>query len=151
MLPVVLAIVDTARHPYRFLVFLWSCLLLSLVRMTTITLIPLEPPIGLVPLIDPILKPFYRDTQITKDLFFSGHTSSMFLIFLMLQKKWEKAVALVATIVVAILLLLQHIHYLVDVIVAPAFVYFIVVAAKKIAAASPAETPVRFRSLQKQR
>ena len=98
------------------------------------SLFPLNPPVGLVPLSDPFLKPFYGSNVITKDLFFSGHTGSVFLIFLILRKKWEKIFALVATILVGILLLIQHIHYTIDVIFAPVFVYVVYFLAKKVTA-----------------
>lgn len=120
------------QSPSLFLLFLCSCLLLSIARIITITLVPLEPPMGLVQLADPFLVPFYGHSHITKDLFFSGHTGSVFLIHLFLQKKREKIFALVATVLVGLLLLIQHIHYTIDVLCAPLFVYFIFVLAKKI-------------------
>lgn len=101
--------------------------------MVTISLVPLDPPIGLVPLVDPILKPFYGEKEITRDLFFSGHTSSVFLVHMMLQKKWERIAALIATILVGIALLIQHIHYPIDVLFAPVFVFFIYHLSRKIA------------------
>lgn len=133
---VALGIYRTARSPIRFLTFLCGCLFFSLSRIITMYLVPLEPPAGLMPLTDPILKTFYGTNIITKDLFYSGHTGSVFLIYLVLQKKWEKVVALIATISVAILLLIQHIHYTVDVIFAPVFVYVVFLLAKKIATPS---------------
>lgn len=129
---VCIGIYRAAQSPVLFLNFLWACILLSIARMTTILLVPLEPPIGLIPLVDPVLRPFYGHDFITKDLFFSGHTSSLFLIFMVMKKNWEKAVVLIATILLAILLLLQHIHYLIDVAAAPVFVYIVFVLAKRI-------------------
>lgn len=120
------------QSPALFLLFIWSCLFLSVARMITITLVPLEAPDGLVPLRDPILAPFYHHSQITKDLFFSGHTSSVFLIYLILRKKREKMFTLFATVSVGILLLIQHIHYTIDVVIAPLFVYIIFILAKKV-------------------
>ena len=121
-----------AQSPQLFLLFLWSSILVSLSRMGTITLVPLAPPVGLVPLVDPVLIPFYRHTEITKDLFYSGHTGSVFLIYLILRRKREKRFALAATVAVGILLLIQHIHYFIDVIFAPFFVYIVFILAKKI-------------------
>jgi hypothetical protein len=133
-LTVGLGIFRCAQSPHLFLLFLWSCLFLSLARMITMSLAPLNPPVGLVPLSDPILKPFYGPNNITKDLFFSGHTSSVFLIYLVLRKKWEKFLALIATVSVGILLLIQHIHYTIDVVFAPLFVYIVFVLAKRVTA-----------------
>jgi hypothetical protein len=129
---VCVGIFRAAQSPFLFLLFLWSTLLLSLSRMITISLIPLDPPVGLVQLIDPILLPFYGRNEITKDLFYSGHTGSVFLVYLILQKKREKALALITTIIVGILLLLQHVHYMIDVLFAPLFVYIVFVMAKRI-------------------
>ncbi len=131
-LTVGLGIFRSAQSPFLFLLFLWSCLFLSLSRIITMSLVPLNPPIDLVPLSDPILKPFYGNNTITKDLFFSGHTGSVFLIYLILQNKWEKLFALVATVLVGIFLLIQHIHYTIDVIFAPLFVYIAYVLAKRV-------------------
>ena len=100
--------------------------------MLTITLFPLDPPIKIVELVDPVLLPFYGHSEINRDLFFSGHTSSAFVIFLILKKRWEKILALLATLVVAFLLLVQHIHYTIDVVFAPFFVYLVFMLAKKV-------------------
>ena len=127
-----LGIFRAIQSPALFLLFLWSCLFLSLARIITMSLVPLDPPAGLVPLTDPILAPFYHHNQITKDLFFSGHTSSVFLIYLILRKKGEKIFALVATVLVGVLLLIQHIHYTIDVLIAPLFVYIVYVFAKRV-------------------
>lgn len=134
------------QFPSLFLLFLWSCLFFSLSRIITITLVPLSPPMGLVPLADPVLAAFYRENQITKDLFYSGHTGSVFLICLVLKNKREKLFALVATVFVAVLLLTQHIHYTIDVLFAPLFVYFIFTLAKKVTEV-PAANPGREHSL----
>jgi membrane-associated phospholipid phosphatase len=53
---------------------------------------------------------------VTKDLFFSGHTSSVFLLFLTIPGRTDKRLALLATAVVAFLLLVQHVHYTLDVL-----------------------------------
>jgi len=129
---VIYTIYKSAKSPYLFLLYLWSTLLISLSRLLTNNFIPLEPPVGLVSLVDPILLPFYGPNGITKDLFYSGHTASVFLTFLVLRGKREKLVALIATIVVAISLLLQHIHYTIDVVAAPFFVFLFFTIAKKI-------------------
>lgn len=128
---IIVGIYRASQSPYLFLLFLWSTLFVSISRIITISFVPLEPPIGLVSLVDPILLPFYGPNSITKDLFYSGHTGSVFLVFLILRKKKEKMAALIATIVVAVSLLFQHIHYTIDVLSAPLFVYFVFVLAKK--------------------
>jgi hypothetical protein len=86
--------------------------------------VPLNPPEGLIPLIDPISNLAYgRAEYITKDLFFSGHTSSQFLIFLCLTNKGDKMIALFSAILVGSMVLIQHVHYSIDVLAAPVFTY----------------------------
>ncbi len=129
---VLLGLFRSLQSPYLFLIFLWGYLLLNLSRLVTITLVPLEPPIGLLALADPIAFPFYGQQGITKDLFYSGHTGTLFLIYFIVQKKWEKLLVLICTILIGFLLLIQHIHYTLDVMAAPLFVYGIYVLAKRI-------------------
>jgi hypothetical protein len=57
----------------------------------------------------------------------------MFLFFLCLQAKWDKIIALAASFMVGILVLIQHIHYSIDVISAFIFTYFLYLGAKKLA------------------
>jgi hypothetical protein len=111
------------EDPYIFLVFIWSYIFVSFMRALSITFIPLNPPVGLVQLIDPLSNTFYGHATITKDLFFSGHTSTIFLIFLCLKNRVEKIIVLTATMVLALLLMVQHIHYVIDIVAAPVFTY----------------------------
>jgi len=111
-----------AQTPKMFLAYLWSFIFLTVFRCLTITLVPLDPPAGLIGLVDPVSNFFYgSDKFVTKDLFFSGHTSSMFLLFLTVPGKTDKKLALVVTAVVAFLLLVQHVHYTLDVLGALVF------------------------------
>ncbi|MBS1600547.1 MAG: phosphatase PAP2 family protein [Bacteroidetes bacterium] len=127
----VLILFRSVQDPDIFLQFIWAYVFLCLLRMISITLIPLDPPDKLLPMIDPISNAFYGKKYITKDLFFSGHTSSIFLIFLCLRKKTDKIFALISTIIAGILLLIQHVHYMVDVIAAPFFTFLVYWLAKK--------------------
>ena len=111
-----LSIYRAAQTPQMFLTFLRAFILLSLFRVLTITLIPLDPPIGLIPLVDPLSNFFYGDKFVTKDLFFSGHTSTCFLLFLTIPGRSDKKLALAATFIVGFLLLVQHVHYALDVL-----------------------------------
>jgi hypothetical protein len=110
------SIYRAAQTPQMFLNFLWSFILLSLFRTLTITLVPLDPPAGLIPLVDPLSNFFYGKSFVTKDLFFSGHTSTVFLLYLTIPGRSDKRLALLATLIVAFLLLVQHVHYSLDVL-----------------------------------
>jgi hypothetical protein len=109
--------------PMILLVTLWAYNGVTLLRMACIGLISLNPPAGLIPLADPITNQFYGAHYITHDLFFSGHTTTVFLIYLCLKKKTDRMYALLASISLGILLLIQHVHYTVDVLAAPVFTY----------------------------
>ena len=60
---------------------LWAYNGVTLVKMASISLISLNPPKGLIPLMDPITNQFYGQRYITHDLFFSGHTTTVFLFY----------------------------------------------------------------------
>ncbi|HTB27052.1 MAG TPA: phosphatase PAP2-related protein [Puia sp.] len=111
------------RDPMMLLTMLWAYNGVTLVRMACITLISLNPPAGLIPLADPITNQFYGQRYITHDLFFSGHTTTVFLIFLCLKKKTDRIYTLIASVALGILLLVQHVHYTIDVLAAPVFTY----------------------------
>jgi hypothetical protein len=118
-----IVIYRSIKNPYVCIIFLWSYILLCITRIITISFIALEPPAEIIPLIDPITNFFYGGKFITKDLFYSGHVSTLFLIFLCLQKKIYKKIILVSTILLSIMVLIQHVHYTIDVLAAPVFAY----------------------------
>ena len=128
-----LTLFRSACNPQLFITMLYSVIFVFAIRFLTLSLIPLDPPNGLIPFVDPISNLTYGHSEyITKDLFFSGHTSSMFLACLNLQRRPEKRLALIATIVVGILVLVQHVHYTIDVLAAPFFCYFCYRLSRKI-------------------
>ncbi|GAA4781603.1 phosphatase PAP2-related protein [Olivibacter ginsenosidimutans] len=111
-------------NPAIMITYLYGFVLLLFLRMLTISLIPLDPPYGLIPLVDPISNIAYGKVDfITKDLFFSGHTSTMFLMFLCFNRKWDRRLALLATMLIGTMVLIQHVHYSIDVLAAPMFTW----------------------------
>ncbi len=119
----ILMLVRAMNKPAICTTYIWTLIFVCIARFISISLVRLDPPAGLVPLTDPLTGCFYGHAAITKDLFFSGHTSTMVLIYLNLEKKIDKIIAFAATILVMLLLLLQHIHYTMDVLAAPVIVY----------------------------
>ena len=119
------------RNPKVLLSFLASYKILTTFRMAAIYLIPLEAPLGLIPLKDPLSNSFYGSTFIMKDLFFSGHTSTLFLIFLCMDKPWQKLFCLAGVCILGLLLLVQHVHYTIDIIFAFPFAYLSYLLGKK--------------------
>lgn len=112
-----------SKNTLMCLTALWAFIFLCAVRIITITLVPLNPPVGIINLADPCSIFFYRSNVITKDLFFSGHTATMFLGALCLEKRNDKVIAFIATIIIAGLLLIQHVHYTIDIMAAPVFTW----------------------------
>jgi hypothetical protein len=106
------------KNPHLMTLFVAAYIVVTITRFVLIYFIPLDPPKGMIDLVDPITNIFYGGKIINRDLFFSGHTSSMFLIYLILDRKIDKLIALAITIFIAISLLLQHIHYTADVLAA---------------------------------
>lgn len=126
-----------ARNPQLILLFAYSYVVLCLMRIITISLVPLNPPPGLIPLADPISNVCYGHKFITKDLFFSGHTSTMFLLYLCLEKSRDKLIGLIVTLLIGTLVLVQHVHYTCDVIAAPFFTYWCFVIGRRLALRIP--------------
>jgi hypothetical protein len=119
---ILLALITLVRHPDALLLMLRSYSILMLVRMAAMYTIPLEPPAGMVLLVDPIYS-VGPGSIITRDLFFSGHTATMFLLMLTARRGWVRNVFLLCTLSMAVLLLWQKCHYTIDVLSAPFFAY----------------------------
>jgi hypothetical protein len=129
---VIFITVRAIRDPSIYILYCWSLFFVSVARLTCISLVPLDPPRGLIPLTDPLTGIFYGNALITKDLFFSGHTATLTLVFLCLKKGNDRLIGFVATVTVAFLLLVQHIHYTIDVVTAPFAVYALYLLARYI-------------------
>ncbi|MGY4385290.1 hypothetical protein ACVWYN_002328 [Pedobacter sp. UYP24] len=112
---------------------LWSFIFLCLIRMITISLVKLNPPIGMIDLADPCSIIFYRSNSITKDLFFSGHTATIILGGFCLKRRKDKWIAFTAGAAIGILVLVQHIHYTIDVLAAPLFCWLCWYLGQKVA------------------
>lgn len=111
------------NYPSRLIVALQSYSLLVLVRMLMMYVTPLNPPPATIDLQDPLVFIFGTGSIITKDLFFSGHTSTLFLLFLVTENRKLKYVFLANTFLVGLSVILQKAHYSIDVFVAPFIAY----------------------------
>lgn len=112
-----------SKNTIMCLTSLWAFIFLCMARMITITLVPLNPPDEIIHLADPCSIFFYHSNVITKDLFFSGHTATAFLGALCMERKSDKTIAFLASGIIAVLLLIQHVHYTVDILAAPFFTW----------------------------
>lgn len=135
----VLMILKAIKNPAVFMTFLYGFIILNIARFISISLIPFNPPHDLIPIQDPIANIFYGDTYVTKDLFFSGHTATQFLCFLCLKKRLDRVFGLIATVLMGFLVLVQHVHYTIDVVSAPVFAYLCYWLASKVHAADEEE------------
>ena len=121
---IVLAILLLVRSPVRLLLGVQGYVVMALLRIVVMWATPLDPPPGMIVLEDPLVQGFGgAAAPLTRDLFFSGHTSTMFLLFLAVPGRATRAFFLAATAGVAFLVLVQHVHYAVDVLAAPPFAY----------------------------
>lgn len=71
---------------------------------------------------------FFGNLLFANDLFFSGHTGTPFLGFLVFEAKWLKYLMLILSFVMAGTVLFMHVHYSIDVLAA----YFITYGIYKI-------------------
>jgi hypothetical protein len=109
-----------ASKPLSILLGLKCYLFITLLRMITMYLFTLDPPKGIIPLHDPIADVIaYGGNMFNKDLFFSGHVATLTLFILLEERAVIKKLMITNMLIVAGLILLQHVHYTIDVIAAP--------------------------------
>jgi len=124
ILPIFCGMILIFKKPVSTVYFFFTVIFICLMRTLTIFLVPLEPPLGIIPLSDPVIeKLFYNDQVILKDLFFSGHTANLVVIGLLSEWKSYKYFIFVCAFIVGCLLMKQHVHYTMDVIAAPFFAF----------------------------
>lgn len=111
------------QDPKKFLWFAWAFNLETAFRFLSIYLVALNPPARLVDLHDPLAEIFIygENMAITKDLFFSGHTATMVFVCFFLPTVRERRIAIGLSLVLVTLLLIQHVHYSLDIAAAPVF------------------------------
>jgi hypothetical protein len=119
---VLLGIISLVAHPRKLLLALRAYTILVLVRMVVMYLVPLAPPEGMIALVDPFASAS-TGAVLARDLFFSGHTATFCILFLTAQHSRIRALFLICAIATGSLLLVQHVHYSIDVVAAPFFAY----------------------------
>lgn len=119
----ILAIFYLIEHPDYLLTAVQTYTIMVVFRIGAMFLLPLDAPEKLIPLADPFVEFFGGGSTLKNDLFFSGHTATLFILFLTAHNKIIKRIFLLATILVAFALIFQHVHYSIDVFIAP-FVSF---------------------------
>jgi hypothetical protein len=120
---ILLGIISLSFYPFALLLTVRAYILMILLRIVCMFLLPLDPPRDMIPLVDPFVQwPGVYQT-FTRDLFFSGHTATIVLLAFTAQWKDMKIIFACTAFLVAMLLLLQHVHYTIDVVAAPCFAF----------------------------
>ena len=125
---IALYIIGNNKRPMYLSKAFFSYGILLLMRIITLSVIPLKEPDSIVLLEDPFLNNIiYSSTNvgdlINADLFFSGHTALLFGIYFL---SGRKLFYLILGVILALLLLIQRVHYSVDIIGAVIFAYIAV-------------------------
>ncbi len=122
------------QDPKRFVWFAWAFNVETLFRFICIYLVALDPPARLVDLHDPLAEMFIygENMAITKDLFFSGHTATMVFVCYFLPTTRERRIGIGLSLLLVSLLLVQHVHYSLDVLAAPLFTLAAIWIVKRI-------------------
>jgi len=122
-LSLIIFIITTFNKPDKLLIAFQAYGLMLIFRTIAMYLTPFEAPERILLLNDPFVQFFAKGDILTKDLFFSGHTGTLFLVFLLAENRTLKTIFLILTILVGSAVLLQHVHYTIDVFVAPFVAY----------------------------
>ncbi|HZU84056.1 MAG TPA: phosphatase PAP2-related protein [Polyangiaceae bacterium] len=142
-LAIALVVAVLAGHPRELVIASQAYVLMLLSRMCAMYFTALDPPADAIPLVDPLVERLGTGRLLTRDLFFSGHTATLFLLFLSVPVRTFKALVLAATVVVAGCVLVQHVHYTIDVLVAPMFAFASHRAARLAHGGQAASSPPR--------
>jgi len=108
------------KVPHAFALLMSSYAFILLFRIVTLSLLPLVVHKDLIYLEDPFLNDWIYPSRIVADLFFSGHTALVFVIYLLSGKKWP---FLYLSILIGLLLVMQRVHYSIDVLAAFPFAW----------------------------
>lgn len=120
---VLLTVYSVSQKPERLCTAMTAFIFVSILRMTGMYLLPIDPPANMLHLKDPFVELFSSGETLTRDLFFSGHTATTFLMFLINENKYIKWISFALFLGIAFSVTAQHVHYAVDVFAAPFFTY----------------------------
>ncbi len=118
-----IGIISFSFNPRQLMMAFQTYALLVTLRMISMYLIPLDPPRDCIDLQDPVVFMMGTGMKIVKDLFFSGHTSTSFMLFQVARNKYLRFYFLAATITVGISVILQKAHYSIDVVAGLVYSY----------------------------
>jgi hypothetical protein len=102
----------------------------NIFRILTMYTVTLEPPVDMILLSDPISSIAYPDKGFAKDLFFSGHISTMMVLVLIERNRIALVLKVLGTVAMSVFLAWQHVHYAIDIVAAPLITYGIYLLVK---------------------
>lgn len=125
----------SVKTPDVLLAGFQTYILVTLLRLISIPLFPLEPPVDYIPLREPFVQFFTHEGRIiSRDLFFSGHMTTILFCYYNKRKGWLKTIYLLSAIAIGILLMVQRVHYAIDIFAAPVFTWLCFLFVKKVLA-----------------
>ncbi len=107
--------------PVRLMMGFQAYFFLLASRLIGMSLLPLKAPDTLIPLFDPFIAQLSQDIVLKHDLFFSGHFSVVVLLSFVVHDRTKKFIVLFLAGIMAVFILMQHVHYTIDMFVAPFF------------------------------
>ena len=108
-----------SRKPTILLTGVMTYCVVNILRAVTMYTVTLEPPADMILLIDPISEYFvYPEQAFAKDLFFSGHVSTMLAMVYVERNRVWYGIKAAGTLLMALFLAWQHVHYTIDLIAA---------------------------------
>jgi hypothetical protein len=120
---ILLGIVSVCFQPYSLVLSIRSALVLIILRVVCLLAFPLDPPAGIIPLIDPLVQLPFVQPVLTRDLFFSWHISALTLFILVTPGRDTKIILSSLAVIVAFSILFQHAQYTISILAAPPFAY----------------------------
>ncbi|GHN01337.1 hypothetical protein WSM22_28260 [Cytophagales bacterium WSM2-2] len=122
----VLSLTSNLAKPRVVLLGFQTYVIVNFLRITSLYLFTLEAPEGIIPLSDPFLTVFaYGQPVYVKDLFFSGHVSTLCVLFFIEERKKLKLLILASALAVSVLLAWQRVHYTLDMVAAPVITWVV--------------------------
>lgn len=113
----ILSFIINSVRPYTILLILQVYVIVNFMRLLSIYFFTMEAPDGIIPLSDPFLTKFaYGQPVFVKDLFFSGHVSTLALLFFVEKRRALKIFVLLSMTFVSVFLAWQRVHYVIDMI-----------------------------------
>tara|TARA_Y100000991_G_scaffold135268_1_gene101950 strand:+ start:4054 stop:4713 length:660 start_codon:yes stop_codon:yes gene_type:complete len=125
------------KNPTKLMYLMQLAVMVDIFRVISLYFVRLDAP-EMISLNDPILNFLIyephpeTDLYNQHDLFFSGHTANLFIISYLYEKNYLRYFFFLITFCVATFLVLQKVHYSIDVIFAPIISILILYIHKKI-------------------